>query len=51
MNVKEKETRTRRKTKRLQDQGNTRRTVRGYFQKKLKELDEVGSKIEKSSLS
>ena len=51
MNVKEKEIRTRRKTKRLQGQGNTRRTVRGCFQKKLKELEEVGAKIEKSSLS
>ena len=45
MNVKEKETRTRRKTKRLQEQGNTRRTVRGCFQKNLKEMEEVGAKM------
>ena len=50
-NVKEKKIRTRRKTERLKDQGNTRRTVMGCFQKKLKELEEVDTKIEKSSLS
>ena len=46
-NVKERETQTRRETKRRQDQGNTRRTVRGYSWKKLKELEELDAKTEK----
>ena len=50
-NVKERETQTRTETKRRQDQGNTRRTIRGYSWKKLKELEEMGAKTEKSLLS
>ena len=50
-NVKERETQTRRETKRRQDQGNIRGTVRGYSWKKLKELEEMGAKTEKSLLS
>ena len=51
INVKKRETQTCRDTKRRQDQGNTKRTVRGYSWKKLKELEEMGAKIKKSLLS
>ena len=43
-NVMERETQTRRETKRRQDQENTKRMVRGYSWKKLKELEEMARK-------
>ena len=51
MNVKKKEARTRSEVKKVQYQGNTMLTVRGCSQKKLKELEEMSAKVEKSSLS
>ena len=49
-NFKKKEARTHREGKKLRYQGNTMLTVRGYFQKKLEEQEEISAKVEKSSL-